>query len=318
MILQILLLVSSFVLLIKCADMFVDGAASVARNFKISKIVIGITIVAFGTSAPELAVSIKALMSNNGDMVLGNVIGSNIINILLIVGISCLFGKIRVKNNTIKKELPIVILMSILLITVFLDNIFDKSVSNFVSRSDGVVLLLFFSIFIYYLFSIIRNKKEADTEDEPSLNLKNAIIFSVLGLAGIIVGSNYVVESASRIASIIGVSDRMVALTVIALGTSLPELVTSIISVKKNEQDLLVGNIIGSNIFNIGLVLALPVSLFGGVSGIGFNMVDLVVLVLSAVMLLIFASNDKVITKKEGILLLSIFIIYYTYVIFGR
>ena len=249
-------------------------------------------------------------------MVLGNVIGSNIINILLILGISSLFCTLRVKSNTIKKEIPITILMSLLLVTLFVDHLFDRNSVNIISRSDGVVILLFFTIFIYYLFSIIRKKTESDEESNPKYPLLKSIIFVILGLIGIIIGSNLVVDSASKIASILGVSERMISLTVVALGTSLPELVTSIVSAKKGEQDLLIGNIVGSNIFNIGIVLALPVALFGGISGIGFSYIDLIMLMISAFMLFIVSKNDKVINKIEGIIMIITFIVYYSYVIF--
>lgn len=321
MLLQIIILLAGFLLLIKGADIFVDGASSTARNLNVSRLVIGLTIIAFGTSAPELAVSIKALMSGNGDMVLGNVIGSNIINILLIVGVSSLFCTLRVKSNTIRKELPITILMSLLLVTLFIDKLFDSAQENMISHSDGFVILLFFMVFIYYLFSIIRKKTEIDDpntlEDNPKYPMLKSIVFTLLGLVGVMAGSHFVVESATKVAEFLGVSERMIALTVVALGTSLPELVTSVVAARKGEQDLLIGNIIGSNIFNIGIVLGFPVAIFGGISGIGFSYVDLILFLVSAFMLFIAASNDRVISKKEGIIMIVTFIIYYTYVIIG-
>ncbi len=321
MFLQIIILLAGFLLLIKSADVFVDGASSIARNLNVSRLVIGLTIVAFGTSAPELAVSIKALMSGNGDMVIGNVIGSNIINILLIVGVSSLFCTLRVKSSTIRKELPITIMMSLLLVVLFVDHLFDPSQKNMISQSDGFVILLFFMVFIYYLFSIIRKKKEVDDpntlEDDPKYSISYSVIFTLLGLVGVIAGSHFVVESASQIAEILGVSQRIISLTVIALGTSLPELVTSVTAAKKGEQDLLIGNIIGSNIFNIGIVLGLPVAIFGGISGVGFSYVDLILFLVSAFMIFIAASNDKVIHKKEGIIMIFTFIVYYAYIILG-
>lgn len=321
MLIQMLILLIGFLLLIKGADTFVEGASSTARNLNISRLVIGLTIVAFGTSAPELAVSFKALMSGNGDMVLGNVIGSNIINILLILGVSSLCCTLRVKSNTIRKELPITILMSLLLVTLFIDHLFDPNDQNMISHSDGFIILLFFMVFIYYLFSVIRKKTEIDDpntlEDNPKYTLSHSLIFTLLGLIGVIAGSHFVVESASKIAEILGVSERMIALTVIALGTSLPELVTSVVAAKKGEQDLLIGNIVGSNIFNIGIVLGLPVAIFGGISGIGFTYVDLILFLVSALLLFVTASNDRIISKKEGIIMIFVFITYYAYVIMG-
>ncbi len=317
MFLQIILLIVGFVILIKGADVFVDGAASLAQNFKLSKMLIGLTIVAFGTSAPEFAVSVKSIISNNADMVLGNVIGSNILNILLIIGICALIKPVIVKNNTIKKEIPIVILMSTLLFFLMKDNLFDSSISNIVTRNDGFVILLFFTVFIYYLISIVRNKKDEDADSLAKFNIPKSIIFTILGIVAIIVGSNLVVDSASTIATILGVSQKMIALTIVAFGTSLPELVTSIVSIKKDEQEIMVGNIVGSNIFNIGIVLGLPVALFGGIDAVGFNNIDLIMLLLSAVLLFMLSFKKHKIGKVGGILMLVLFIIYYTFVIVG-
>ena len=183
MFLQIILLILGFILLIKGADMFVDGSSSVASHLKLSKMLIGLTIVAFGTSAPEFAVSIKSLISGNGDMVLGNVIGSNILNILLILGISALIHTLNVKNATVKKELPITMLISILFAVLLSDKLFDKGISNTFTRSDGIILLLFFLVFVYYLISMVRNKTKDDTE-EIKLPLVKSIIFQTIAQIG--------------------------------------------------------------------------------------------------------------------------------------
>ena len=316
MFLQIILLIIGFVLLIKGADIFVDGSSSVASHLKLSKMLIGLTIVAFGTSAPEFAVSVKSLISGNGDIVLGNVIGSNILNILLILGISALIHTLNVKNATVKKELPITMLITILFSVLLLDNLFDKGVSNAFTRSDGIILLLFFLVFIYYLISMVRNKTKDDTE-EIKLPLVKSIIFTILGIIGIIIGSSLVVDSASALATIMGVSERMISLTIVAFGTSLPELVTSVIATKKGEYDIAIGNVVGSNIFNIGMVIGLPIAMFGGINKISFSYIDLIVMVVSAILLFIFSFNDRKITKKEGIIFLILFVIYYSYVIFA-
>ena len=315
MVLQIILLIIGFIVLIKGADIFVDGASSVALNFKLSKMLIGLTIVAFGTSAPEFAVSVKSIISNNSDMVLGNVIGSNILNILLIIGICSLIKPIKVKSNTVMKELPIVMLFSTLLFFLIKDDLFVSNV-NMVSRNDGFVILLFFAIFIYYLISIMRNKKDEDGES-AKYGIGKSILFTLLGIVCIIMGSNVVVDSASSIATMIGISQKMIALTVVAFGTSLPELVTSIVSTRKGEQEILVGNIVGSNIFNIGIVLGLPVAMFGGIPAIGFNIVDLITMIVAAVLLFAFAYKDHKVGRYEGIFMLIVFVIYYTFVIIG-
>ena len=315
MITYIILLVVGFVILIKGADWFVDGASAVAGNFKISKMLIGLTIVAFGTSAPEFAVSIKSLLSGSGDIVLGNVVGSNIFNILLILGISACVHTLTVKNNTVKKELPITLLMSTLLFALLSDNLFDSNLTNMFSRGDGFVLLLVFLVFIYYLISLMRNKTEDET-DEELMKLPKAILLTVVGITGIVLGSNYVVDSASYIAEMLGVSQRMIGLTIIAMGTSLAELVTSVIATKKGEYDIAIGNVVGSNIFNIGIVIGLPVLLFGTIPNVTYNIVDLMMMLASAALLFIFSYNDYKIKRDEGIIFVIMFVLYYSYVIF--
>ena len=314
MIIKILLLIIGFTILIKGADIFVDGAKSIAGNLKISKILIGLTIVAFGTSAPELAVSIKAILNGSGDIVLGNVIGSNILNTLLIIGTSSLFHSLYVKNNTVKKELPITILISTLLAVLLLDNFFDPQEINALTRNEGIAILLFFMIFIYYLFTIVKEKQE-DNSKEIYLSMNNAIIFTISGIIAIIIGSNLVVNNATEIAKILGISEKIISLTIISIGTSLPELVTSITATRKGEYDIAIGNIVGSNIFNIGLVLAAPVALFGGIYNITFNIFDIVTLIASCILLYIFARNDQKITYKEGLIMLLMFVIYYIFAI---
>ena len=316
MLVDIILLVVGFAVLIKGADLFVDGASNVALNFKVSKMLIGLTIVAFGTSAPEFAVSVKGLLSNSGDIVLGNVIGSNILNILLILGVSAIIHPLVVKNNTVKKELPITLLITSLFAVLLSDNIFDKKLTNSFTRGDGIVLILFFLVFIYYLITLMRNKVEEE-KDKEVMSLFKAIMFTLVGLISIIIGSNFVVDSASALAKAIGVSERIIGLTIIALGTSLPELVTSVTATKKGEYDIAIGNLVGSNIFNIGMVFGLPVALLGVIGTIVFSYVDLIVMIATALMLFIFSRNDYKISRREGICFLLVFVVYYGYVMFG-
>ena len=315
MIVYIALLIIGFIILIKGADIFVDGASSVAGNFKVSKMLIGLTIVAFGTSAPEFAVSVKSLISGSGDMVLGNVIGSNILNILLILGVSSMFHSLKVKDNTVKKELPITLLMTAIFIVLLSDKLFDKGFNNTFTRSDGIVILLFFLVFVYYLIKMARNKKDK-AQDEKYMSMKKAILFNSLGIVGIIIGSNLVVENASAIARTIGISESMVALTIIALGTSLPELVTSVTATRKGEYDIAIGNVVGSNIFNIGMVIGIPIALFGGIQQISINYIDLITMIASAFLLFVFSYNDRKISKFEGSIFLIMFVTYYGYVIY--
>ena len=314
MIIQIILLLVGFIVLIKGADLFVDSASSLAANFKVSKILIALTIVAFGTSAPELAVSIKSMVSGSGDIVLGNVIGSNILNILLIIGISGCVHFLNVKNATVKKELPIILMLSTLLFVLMCDNLISGAKVNSLTRSDGIVILLFFLVFVYYLVSTMRKKTEEEGE-EPKYGILKSIVFTIVGIVCLVLGSNAVVDSAAFIAAKLGVSERMISLTIIALGTSLPELVTSVMATRKGEYDIAIGNVVGSNIFNIGMVLGMPIAIFGGIKSFSINIADIIIMLLSAILLFLFSFKDRKITKIEGMIFLLIFIIYYSFVI---
>lgn len=318
MLVNIILLIVGFVILIKGADWFVDGASSVAYNFKVSKMLIGLTIVAFGTSAPEFAVSVKSMLSGSGDIVLGNVIGSNILNILLILGVASVIHTLNVKNTTVRKELPITLLISTVFAVLLSDSLFDRNVENAFTRGDGIALLLFFCVFIYYLISMMRNKIDEDQEeDKEMMKLPKAIIFTIIGIVCIVLGSNFVVESSTYIAKVLGVSERLIGLTIVALGTSLPELVTSVVATRKGEYDIAIGNVVGSNIFNMGIVVGIPVMLFGTIPNITFNVIDLIVMVLASFMLFVFSYNDNKLKRNEGIVFLLMFVAYYSYVIFG-
>ena len=316
MLLNILMLVIGFIILIKGADLFVDGASGVAGNFKVSKMLIGLTIVAFGTSAPELAVSVKSLLVGSGDIVLGNVIGSNILNILLILGVSSLFHSLNVKNNTVKKELPIILMITMAFSVLLLDNFFDKSMVNSFTRGDGIILLLFFGVFMYYLIKMARSRSDS-SEEEKYPTMRKSILITIIGLLGIVLGSHFAVEGATGLAKAMGISERIISLTIIALGTSLPELVTSVTATRKGEYDIAIGNVVGSNIFNIGIVIGLPIAIMGGIGEINFSYIDLITMIISSFLLFIFSFNNRKISKKEGIIFLIIFIFYYSYVVFA-
>ena len=317
-ILQLLLLIIGFLCLIKGADMLVDGASSAASNFKVSKMLIGLTIIAFGTSAPELAVSVSSLISGNTDMLLGNVIGSNILNSLLLIGIGALIYPIRVKRNTVRKELPILLLISTALVVLFLDISLANGQTNEITRSDAIICLLFFGIFLYYLITMAKKNREvkAKKTEKPKYKLGKSLLLSVIGFAGLIAGSQLVVNSASTIASTIGVTDRIIALTIVAFGTSLPELITTIVAARRKETDLVIGNIIGSNIFNICIVMGLPVAIFGTITPESFQMIDLAMLILSAILLFAFTRKDHKISRLNALMLLLIFALYYSFVIY--
>lgn len=316
MIINIILLVIGFILLIKGADLFVDGASSTAANFKIPKIIIGLTIVAFGTSAPELAVSIKATLAGSSEIVLGNVVGSNILNILLILGLSSLFSPMGVKDSTVRKEIPLTILFSVLLMVLSFDNIIDKDLINMISRTDGIVIILFFMIFVYYLIEVMRDDKNKEKE-KPKFNIFYSILFTILGLAGVVIGSNFVVDNATAIAKILNVSEKMISLTIVAFGTSLPELVTSVQASRKGENDIAIGNIIGSNIFNIGLVIGIPSAFISNITVGGFNYIDMIAMVTGAILLFILTFRKRKLDRSAGLTMLALFVFYYSYVIIG-
>ncbi len=338
-ILQIVLLVVGFVLLIKGADIFVGGASKTAEIFRVPKMLIGLTIVAFGTSAPELAVSISALASGNTDMVLGNVIGSCILNILLILGLTATIYPIEIHSDTVRKELPLTMLISTVLAVLFLDVALAGGMTNEITREDGIVILLFFLIFLYYLVVMAKRKDgkpsaaekvAAEKTNQKKVAAKNTrvvkkqpskkgllkqIVLIVLGLVGLVLGSQMVVDNASAIAVTLGMSERLIGMTIVALGTSLPELVTSVTAARRHESALAVGNIIGSNIFNICIVLGVPVVLFGTVTQGSFPLIDLVMLVGSSILLFFFAKSRHKISRVEGALMLTAFVAYYGFIL---
>lgn len=312
MVIQIILFIIGFIILIKGSDILVDGASNIAHNYKIPKMIIGLTIVSLGTSAPDFAIGIKAMINGNGEILLGNVIGSNIMNILLVVGICSLIHNLKVTGNTVKKEIPFATIITILLAVVMSDKIINNT-ENVITRSDGIIILLFFAIFVHYLFSLISNKQYKEI-GEPKHSLKKSIILTLIGIILIILGCHFTIESSSKIAEYLNISERIISLTIISLFSTLPELITGIISTKKGEYDLAIGNVVGSNIFNIGIVLGLPLTIFGSIP-VTFKWFDIIVLLLSIILLFIYTRKDKKVGKKEGISLLIIFVIYYILVI---
>lgn len=316
--LQILLLVVGFVLLIKGADWLIDGASSAASHFKVSKMLIGLTIIAFGTGAPEFAVSISSFLNGSTDVLLGNVVGSNIINILLLIGVGALIRPIKIKKDTIKKELPLLLLISVIFVALFLDMILAGADQNLITRTDGLICVLLFALFLFYIISLAKkNRSKAKEVEKPKFKLSISFLLILLGIVGVVGGAELVVSSASTLAGMAGVSERVIALTIVALGTSLPELVTTITAAKRGETELLVGNIIGSNIFNICVVLGLPVLIFGGIAPENFDILDPIIMILAVVLLFIFSATNKKITRLEGAFMLLVFTAYYGYLIYG-
>ncbi|MBK8808779.1 MAG: calcium/sodium antiporter, partial [Bacteroidales bacterium] len=256
MIISLLLIVVGFAALIFGANWLVDGAAALAKKYKVSDLAIGLTIVAFGTSAPELVVNIISSLNGYSDLVLGNVIGSNNINLFIILGISGLIFPIKVQSSTAWKEIPISLFVTVLLL--FLLNDFTFSQTSTFSRLDGTIMLILFLVFLYYVFLQMKNEPHAETITEgtqkSTLKLWTLII---VGLAGLVIGGQLVVENCVSIAKKLEVSEKIIGLTIVALGTSLPELVTSIVAALKKNSDIAIGNILGSNIFNILFILSI-------------------------------------------------------------
>lgn len=309
---DILLILFGFFLLIKGADILVDGSSSLANNYKISKMVIGLTIVAFGTNAPELAIAFKSAVTNNPDIIIGNVFASNIMNILLILGIGSIITPLSIKNNTISKEIPLALLFSTMLVVLLLDGPINGAQLNEISRSDGIIALLFFAVFIYYIISESKKISRNKETENPKYTIRKSIIYVILGLIIVVFGSNIVVDAASRIALSLGIPSKIIAMTIVALGTGMPEIITTIVSSKKGEQDILIGNLIGSNVFNICVAIGFPVALLGGISTSNFTYLDIFVFIMSSIVLYYFAKKDHKISRLEGIILVILFVIYYT------
>ena len=312
-VLTLILSVFGFAILIKFADFFVDGAASLARNLKISGTVVGLTIVAFGTSAPELAISFSSHLADNTDMMLGNVVGSNISNILFIFGLAILIKPFNVSKDVARKEMPLLMLMTLALAIVLSDNLFDLTKENTISRNDGAMLVLLFSVFVYYLITIIKNK-DNELETEAKYKPPKAVFMTLFGLAGIIFGSTLVVDNVSEFATIIGISQKVIAVTVVSIGTSLPELVTTVTAARKGENGMAIGNIVGSNIFNTCIVLGLPIALLGEVTTKTFNIIDVIFMIVAVALLWIFVSGHREIKKYEGVILIATYLAYLAYV----
>lgn len=304
--LQILLLAVGFVLLIKGADWFVDGSSGIATKFGIPQLIIGLTIVAMGTSAPEAAVSIAAAIGGNAEITIGNIVGSNILNILIILGISSIITTLAVAPSTIKYETPFMIIITLVLLALGYDGT--------VGLVDGIILLVLFIAYLAYLF--VMAKKDGGSDEEPAkqMTVPKALLGIVVGLAMIILGSNITVDAASAIATAVGLSERFIGLTIVALGTSLPELFTSVSAARKGNADIAIGNIVGSNIFNILFVV--------GISGLiipvqfASNFIfDTIIAAAAAVLLLVCCLKTKSLKRWSGILMLVCYAAYFAVIL---
>lgn len=310
-------LIIGFILLIKGADGFVSGASSIAKRFNIPSLIIGLTIVAFGTSAPEAAVSITAALSGQNDMAIANVVGSNIFNLTFVVGVTAFINPVKVQRSTIIKEFPFVLLASVVLAILAHDTRFQGYNENLLTRADGLVLLALFAIFMYYLIEMAFTSKDKEEENIVVMKLSKSIIYSILGVAGIIIGGDMVVNSASKIAITFGMSENLVGLTIVSIGTSLPELVTSIVAAKKGESDIAIGNAVGSNLFNILFVLGIS-SFISNIAVQSIVFSDMLVMLLVSIITYVFAISKKAIKKGEGSILVAIYIAYMIFIIIRK
>lgn len=317
--LTLFLTVLGFVFLVKGADLLVDGASSLARRLHISNLVIGLTIVAFGTSAPELVVNLYASVSGNTEIAIGNILGSNISNILLILGISAIIYPIAAKRSTVLKEIPLSLLAALLVGVAVNDVFFEGAAHSTLTRIDGLFFLAFFIIFIYYTFGIA-NIPDAPSEIEiRPYSLGKAGGMILLGFLGLTFGGKWIVDGAVALASYLQISQSLVGLTIVAVGTSLPELATSITAALKKESDIAIGNVVGSNIFNIFLVLGISAV----VSPLPFNAdsnVDIGVTILASAILfvLMYVGKKHVIERWQGGVLLFSYLGYLGYLILTR
>lgn len=318
MILAFILLIAGFLLLVKGADVFVDGSAGIAHYLKIPPIVIGLTIVAFGTSAPEAAVSIIAGIKGSNDMAVGNVIGSNMFNLLGVLGISALIKPVNVDVQIVKKEFPFMLAATAVFVLSAFDVFFGNGSVNVISRSEAFVLLILMAIFLYSVITFALNSRKentsGDAENGKTQSLPKCILFTVLGLAGIVLGGQLVVDNASEIAIGFGMSETLTGLTIVAVGTSLPELVTSIAAARKGESDIAIGNVVGSNVFNILFVLAASAAITPmNINGQG--LCDLLILIAVSLMAYIFCVTNKTINRVEGGVLTLMYAAYMAFAI---
>ena len=315
--LDTLFLVGGLALILLGANGLTDGAAAVAKRFNISDLVIGLTIVAFGTSAPELVISTMAAMGGSAEMAIGNVVGSNIFNVLMIIGVTAMVMPIQVGQGTLSKEIPLVVLASFALTFMANDIWLDGGASNVISRIDGLVLLAFFMIFLRYTFAIAHSGgDEAEGEKIKEMPIWKSTLFILGGLAGLIYGGQLFVDGASGIASSLGVSESIIGLTIVAGGTSLPELATSVTAALKKNSGIAVGNVIGSNLFNIFFVLGCSATISPLPMG-GINNVDMAILIGSAIFFWVVGwfFKKRTITRVEGALLVVCYVAYTAYLI---
>lgn len=302
---NLLFLLVGFIFLIKGADLFVEGSSSIAKKFKIPSMIIGLTIVAMGTSAPEASVSIASSLIGQNDMSVANVVGSNFFNILVVLGVSALFSKLPVKESTIKDDVPFLIFISIVTLIFGID--FN------ITRLEGVIFL---GLFIWFISSLIKQAKQ-NKENEDIINelpMSKTVFYIILGLTGIVLGGDITVDSASAIATQFGLSENLIGLTIVAVGTSLPEFVTSVIATRKGETEIAIGNVVGSNIFNILFVLGIAAVLSPMTISVEAG-IDIIFMIFITILLFMNMKQEKFILKKHGIFYILLYLAYMVYTI---
>ena len=316
MLLAILFLVGGIALILIGADKLTDGASSLAAKFNISDIVIGLTVVAFGTSMPEFVISMISSIKGSAELAIGNVVGSNIFNTLMLVGCAAVVAPISVSKSTVGKDIPFTILASIVLFAMANDILFDNDQQNIITRSEGILLLGFFAVFITYTLSIAHDKNPEDSDTEPTKDfpLWKCLVFIVLGLAGLIGGGELFVDGACEIARFMGVSESVIGLTIVAAGTSLPELATAIAAARKHNSGIVIGNAIGSNIFNIFWILGASACVSPLPLG-NITIFDLTTLLISGFLLWIFAHSKMSVNRIEGAIMITGYVSYITYMV---
>lgn len=310
-------LLVGFALLMKGADYFVEGASGIAKVLKVPPLLIGLTIVAFGTSAPEASVSISAALNGSNGISLGNVLGSNLFNITVVIGMASMLFPLAVERQTIRKEIPLTLLSAFALMFLAMDSFFSAQSEQWITRGDGLILLLLFAVFLYYIFEMVQNSRENPVESEddgkPLSKVKLGVI-TLGGLAAVVYGGDLVVKSAVKIAESFGLSQTIIGLTIVAIGTSLPELITSITASMKKQSDIAVGNIVGSNLFNVLFVLGSSASL----NPILFDpklVLEVIMNVGLTVLILIFSITGRKISRGEGAVLVGSYIVYMIYLV---
>lgn len=319
-IIPVLYLIVGFVLLVKGADFFVEGASTIAKRMHIPTIVIGLTIVAFGTSAPELAVSLSAAIKGSNDIAIGNVVGSNIFNLLVVIGVSAMISPLTVKRSMIKKDYPLSIFAAVLLGVLCLDSVLFHEKETTLGRMDGIILLVCFVFFMYITVREgLRGRKDAKKEHEDevenmSFPIGKSIVLLVVGLAGIVFGGDLSVEGAKEIARAFGLSEALIGLTIVAIGTSLPELVTSIVAAKKGESDIALGNVVGSNLFNIFFILGCSATILP-MHVSGTYIYDIGLLIIVSVLAFIPIAKSKKVGRVMGGVMTLAYVAYTVYLI---